>query len=140
MPVSPQCVLLPNVGAADQREPRKVRTKRGIQFLIHLMVCYPDCNSSDVRWILLYFKCGQLMNIYAAQKRWVAHELRVKFTTSVDNPHLQPPQFAIGDHQEVAAPASGVEKPQPGELVVKRCQRTAVIGNPLKLFVEVIHK
>ena len=80
----------------------------------------PERDLCDLAGELLDLKPKELRDIHLAERRDVEKAARIVLVQFFQNIHLQPPQLAVGDQEEVAAPASRIEKLQRGDSRMER--------------------
>ncbi len=102
------------------------------------MIGHPHRHFGDARRKLLIFDTVELPHIDSRQQPQIGKALPCADVHSacclgiqrLKTFHLQPPQLAIGDDEEIAAAARRIEQVEPRQSVLKLLQRRRAPGAP----------
>ena len=104
---------MPDVRAVLQRDARAVGVERRVELVVRQVVRHPHRHLGDARGELLDLHTVKLIHGDAAQQHRVDLLIRVQRLEALQ---LQPPDLAIRDYQEVAAPARRIEEGEARQL------------------------
>ncbi len=116
-----QCMAVKDMRRVLERYSGIVEPESLMNFIVGDMDHHPHGHLGDARRKFLEFDAVELIDRDARQQRRVDLLFAVLRAQS-----LQPPDFAIGDDEEIAATARRIEKRQPGELGLepRQCARS----------------
>ena len=139
-PVEPERIACFNVRRFLERQAQELFTKMFGDFDVQLVVNEPHGNFRNARWPFLNLNAIKLVNIHAAQRLEVELEGGLGFIKFLEDFQFEQAQFAVSDDEEIAAAASGVEKGERAEFLMKFFHRLGVAARGFEFFVEVVEE
>ncbi len=120
-PIDLQRIAVDDLCRLLQRNAREALPEGKAQFVIGNMVGHPHRHLGNARGEFFIFDAVKLIDIDERERRDVHHPLAVP--QFVQHGEFQRAQFAIGNHQKIAAATGRVHKGQAGQFVLEFAQQ-----------------
>ena len=140
VPIDPQRVVIDDRRRLLQRQPHHVLAELLGHAQVHLVVHQPHRHLRDLGGELLDLDAVELVHV---QQHVVLHMGKHRLLggeLALEDFKLQQPQFAIGDDEEVAAAAGGVQELQGGQLAVQPGQLLLVLAGLVEFRLQLVEE
>ena len=145
-PVRFQRVAVDDVRRLLQRNANEGLAELQAQPIVHDVVHHPQCGLRDAGRELAKLDTVELVHIHHRLPSGIEHRLprcRGRSPNLADDLDFQQPHFPVGDDEEVAAAARGIEEYYAPELrleLPERREPATALAHPLELGAQVVHE